>query len=338
MLPGAVQAASGTPNSPYFGYGARVYLEGESPQAAIREAGNFNLDWVAIDFNWDEAQPEAANPPNWNELDAAMVTAAESQISVLISIRYAPGWVVDENGPNAQRTADLASQLTHRYPETLLVLELFPSANTYKGWGAEPNPAAYANLLKATSEAVRPGTLLAAAGLTPISSTSAGMDDVEFLRGLYTTGAADYMPIVSMRLPALGNDPLTPLHQANGNTLRHYENIHNTMLDHGHSSGLIWVTGFAWDSNAIGSTQEQANWLKQAYLLMRSQLYIGAAFFDGLNLSATDMKALLLPGGTHHSGFEALIQLIALDNDEQTIEISLGFSKRLSDKRLTKGR
>jgi hypothetical protein len=158
------------------------------------------------------------------------------------------------------------------------------------------------------------------------------------LRQLYAADAVDYMPIVSLRLPATENDPLTPLHQAEGNTLRHYENIHNAMLENGHNSGIIWVTGFAWDSDAFGSIQEQADWLKQAYLLMRSQLYIGAAFFDGLNLSYTDTKALLLPGGTHHLGFEELVQLIALDNDEQTVHISLGLHKKISDKSLAKGR
>jgi hypothetical protein len=338
LVPLSVQAASGTPNSPYFGYGARVYLSGESPQSAIQEAGNFNLDWIAIDFNWAELQPTADTPPNWSKLDATMAAADESQVSVLISITNAPSWAMGENGPNKQKTADLASQLADRFPENLLALELFPSSNTRKGWGAQPNPMAYVKLLKATSKAVGQNILLVAAGLTPLHSASDGIEDVEFLRQLYAAGALEYMPIVGLRLPALGNDPLTPLHEAEGNTLRHYEEIHNMMLENGHDGGLIWVTGFAWDSGTLGSIEEQAGWLKQAYLLMRSQLYIGAAFFDGLNFSYTDTKALLLPGGTHHLGFEELAQLIALDSDEQTIQISLAFSKKLSNKNLAKGR
>jgi hypothetical protein len=338
LLPHSVQAASGTPNSPNFGYGARVYLNGENPRAAIQEAGNFNLDWIAIDFDWQQMQPEAGNPPDWNNLDTAMAAAAESQISVLITITRAPDWAINENGPDKQKTAELASKLANRYSGTLLALELFPYANTSQGWGVEPNPIAYAKLLKATAKAVEEKVILVAGGLKPIYAASEGMDDVDFLRQLYSAGAVDYMPIVSVRLPASENDPLTSLHQANGYTLRHYENIHNTMLDHGHNNGLIWVTGFAWDSFAYGSTQDQANWLKQAYLLMRSQLYIGAAFFDGLNSSDTDAMALLLPGGTHHLGFKELVQLIALDNDGQTVRITLGIPKQLSDKNLAKGR
>jgi len=337
-MPNTVFAASGTPNSPYFGYGARAYLDGESTQAAIHEAGSFNLDWIAIDFDWQEMQPEADTTPDWNKLDAAMAAAADSQISVLISITHAPSWAKGENGPRKGKTAELTAKLVNRYPETLLALELFPSANTAQGWGAQPNPAAYANLLKATREAVGQGILLVAGGLTPIHSSTEGINDIEFLRQLYAAGAVENMPIISVRLPAIGNDPLTPLHGAEGDTLRHYEKIRNTMVENGHDSGLIWVTGFSWDSSKIGSSQEQADWLNQAFLLMRSQLYIGAAFFDGLNQSQTDPLALLFPSGTHHLGFEKLAQLIAIDDNGQSIQIFLGLQKKLADKNFAKGR
>jgi hypothetical protein len=337
-IPNTVFAASGMPNSPYFGYGARAYLDGENTQAAIYEAGNFNLDWIALDFDWQEMQPEADTSPNWSQLDAAMAAAADSQISVLISITQVPAWAMGENGPRKGKTVELASKLVNRYPETLLALELFPAANTIQGWGTQPDPGAYVNLLKATSEAVGQGVLMVAGGLTPVQSPSEGINDIEFLRQLYAEGTVEIMPIISVRLPAIGNDPLTPLHGSEGDTLRHYETIHNTMLENGHNSGLIWVTGFAWDSSKFGSSQEQADWLNQAYLLMRSQLYIGAAFFDGLNRSETDPLALLFPSGTHHLSFEKLAQLIAIDDNGQSIQVSLGLQKKLADKNFAKGR
>ena len=72
--------------------------------------------------------------------------------------------------------------------------------------------------------------------------------------------------------------------------------------------------------------------MKQAYLLLRSQLYIGAAFFDRLNPTSTEDTKLLYPGGSFHPGFEELIQIIAQDHDGQTIVISIVLSKKLTSK------
>jgi hypothetical protein len=338
LVPSSAQATSGTPNSPYFGYGARVYLNGENPIVSIEEAGRFNLDWIAIDFDWGQMQSDANGSPDWSKLDPAMATASENQVSILISITQAPTWAMNENGPNPQLTANLASKLVHRYPGTLQALELFPGANTIQGWGTQPNPVAYTKLLESASQAVGQAVFLVGAGLKPVNAPSDGINDVEFLRQLYEAGAGAFMPIVGIRLSPIGEEPLTPLHHAKGNVLRHYEDIHNTMIKHGHNSGLIWVTGFSWDRIAFQDKAAQADWLKQAYLLMRSQLYIGAAFFEGLHPSpSSEAEALLLPGGEQHPGFEALVQLIALDNNRQTIQVSLGIYKILPQKNYTKG-
>ena len=88
LIPQNILAASGIPNSNTFGYGVRVDLQGIDPYKAIQEAGKFNLDWIAIDFNWQHLQPEAASPPAWKELDIAMRLAAENQLAVMISITH----------------------------------------------------------------------------------------------------------------------------------------------------------------------------------------------------------------------------------------------------------
>jgi len=86
LIPSTTLAANGTPNSSSFGYGVRVDLQGANPHAAIQQAGKFNLDWIAVDFNWQHFQPEAEKPPTWQDLDAAMALAGENQLSVMVSI------------------------------------------------------------------------------------------------------------------------------------------------------------------------------------------------------------------------------------------------------------
>lgn len=339
LIPSTVRATVDSTNSAGFGYGVRVDLWGENSQAAIQEAGNFNLDWIAIDFNWQRLQPKANHSPTWYLLDAAMSNAEEKQLSVMLAITEAPDWARDKNGPHPQKTAELASELVRRYPDIPLALELFPSANTKRGWGETPNPKAYASLLKAITQAVlqiNPDTIIVGASLTPLTRNSSGMEDEEFLKELYTADIAEYLPVVGLRLPPLGNHPLTPTHQASEILLRHYENIRSIMLENGHKNGLIWITGFSWDESSLNNPNDQSTWMKQAYLLFRSQLYIGAAFFDGLNPSQSTSATLLLQNGNFHPGFEELIQVIAQDHNSQIIQISLGLSKEISSKSYVK--
>lgn len=335
LSPITTLAAGGTPDSNDFGYGAHIDLHGEDPLFAIQEAGKYNLDWVAFEFSWKAFQSDPAYPPAWDVLDTALALSGENNLAVMISITQAPTWVMDHNGPNSEETRKLVSDIIRRYPDNLMAVELFPSANTIAGWGTVPDPEAYTHLLKSTSQAIRslsPKILIVGAGLTPISSPSEGMDDLEFLRQIYALEIADYMPLVGLRLLPQGNDPLARNNQSEGLSLRHYEEIRKIMSENGHKNGLIWITGFSWDEKSVGNPRDQAVWLKQAYLLLRSQLYIGAAFFDCLNPSPSKVSNLLLQGGTYHPGFEELIKIIAQDRNEQTIIISIGLTKRLTSK------
>lgn len=342
LIPFQVRAASGSglPGSSQFGYGGRIDLWGDDPQRAITTAGSFNLDWVAVDFDWARLQPESDLSIQWASLDQTIQNAVLGNLGVMISITNAPRWAMAEDGPNPQRTADLAAQLARRYPDVFLALELFPSANTVQGWGTKPDVQAYAEMLKATSRAIQsinPEIALVAAGLNPQTSSNQDISDAAFLSRLYRIGAAEFMPILGVRLPSLGNNPLATVHETDDLVLRHYEEIRNIMVDNGHKSGLIWITGFSWDRNSLRSPSEQAAWVKQAYLLFRAQLYIGAAFFDGLNVSPKASSQPLILNGNLHPGFEELVQIIAQDNNSQTVEIYIDLYKQLTRKNIFKG-
>lgn len=341
ILPHNTLAASGTPNSNSFGYGVRVDLLGASPHSSIQEAGKFNLDWIAIDLNWQHFQSDEHNLPAWEEMDAAFELASQNQLSVMLSITQAPHWAMGQDGPSSDKTGRLISDLVSRYSDELLAIEIFPSANTLKGWGTTPNPSAYTHLLRSVAkitDQISPDLLIVGAGLAPVESSSEGMDDLIFLSEIYREGIAEYMPIVGLRLPPLGSDPLAQAQNSGQITLRHYEDIRSIMVAYGHKNGLIWITGFSWDAETIGSQDEQAAWMKQAYLLFRSQLYIGAAYFDSLNPSQNQASTLLFQGGGFHPGFEELIQVIAIDHNQQTIIIKNELFKKITSKNYPKAK
>jgi hypothetical protein len=325
LWPQNTLAASGMPNSSNFGYGVRVNLHRFDSHNAIQEAGKFNVDWIAMDLNWQNLQPKAETPPSWYELDAAMTLALENQLSVMISITQAPRWAMVENGPSPRKTSQLIIELVRRYPDNLLAIEIFPLANSVEGWGSAPDPGAYTQVLKTAYQAIKKissEVLIVGAGLSPVQSPIEGMDDLSYLRQIYAEGISEFMPIVGLRLPPSSGDPLSRGYHTKNIPIRRYENIRSIMSENGHKHGLIWITGFSWNVDTIVNPNDQADWMKQAYLLFRSQLYIGAAFFDGLNPTHTESSELLLSGGTYHPGFEELIKIIAQDNNMQTILIS----------------
>jgi len=303
-------AVSGLPNSSQFGYGARVDIWGQHAGYALTAASGIGIDWIGIEFDWTRNWPERGIAFQLEALDAIMQSARQYQLNVLLSITNPPAWAMTLAGPEPNLTAELVTSLAQRYPDILLAIEPFPYANTVRGWGTLPNPAAYLEILKtgqAALQAIGSPVVLIAAGLAPVLSggISGDMDDLVFLESLYANGAATYTQIIGLRLYEIGCDPLT----APGGepiVIRHYEQVRSIMLKYGHKTGLIWITGFSWPTPDNRQRQqvcqgkpfpaspaEQAKWIQQAYRLMKSQLYIGVAFIDPLNPPASNN--LLIP-------------------------------------------
>jgi hypothetical protein len=131
------------------------------------------------------------------------------------------------------------------------------------------------------------------------------------------------MPILSLRLSPIEGEAMTPPGEASRRVLRHYETVRQVMLQFGHANGLIWITGFSWPvQDKTMSPDGQIRWLNQAFQLMKSQLYIGVAFFDRLNppedseRTASPVQSLIQKDaeGTHlHPALAALGQIITLN-------------------------
>ncbi len=322
------RAARGLPNSPEFGYGARLDVWGQEVELALNAAAGVGIDWIGVDFDWARHWPDANHPINLEPLDKALAIAQKQDLNVLLSISHPPAWVLGTDGPDVNQTAGLVVMLANRYPQNLMAIELFPQANTLAGWGASPNPGAYSQLLLASQKALNAGArpvTLVAAGLSPLPAQPAvgDMDDLVYLSELYQAGAAANMPILSLRLSTVVGEAMASPNQDTRQVLRHYEAVRQVMLQHDHAHGLIWVTGFSWPEESLDSpSDQQIRWLNQAFQLMKSQLYIGVAFFESLNPpqddkpSASPTQSLIMNDaqGTHmHPALVALGQIITLN-------------------------
>lgn len=306
-------AASGTPSSPQFGYGARLDILGTQIEASLHTATQAGLDWIAIEYDWATYTPNTSTA-DLSVLDQTMSVAAENNLNVLISITHPPQWCMSENGPDPETAANLGIQLAKRYPDTFLALEWFPAANTTQGWGTAANPSSYAQLLQTVQQNLQQtgedNIVIVAGGLIPLTNPEPGdINDLDFLTGLYQANAETFMPIISIRLPKIANDLLaTP--SPSGGQLRQFEAIRQVMLNNNHERGLIWITDFSWPERS-SDPQVQAEWLVGAYQMLQSYLYLGAAFFNPLNPSSNTSPSLVNVTEQNHPALSQLATLIA---------------------------
>ena len=319
----SAQAARGIPGSSEFGFGAQLNPGGAFALDGIHLASNLQLDWLAIDLSWQAAAPKTG-AVDWSRLDVLMKTAERSQVAVCISLTEAPDWAMGQAGPDPEKTAQWVVSLAQRYPVALKALELFPGANTRQAWGRQPDANAYLKLWSSVNAALqkqKSPLLLVAAGLKPILANvpaSEAVDDLVFLQNLYNGGIKTTLSVLSIRMDSLTGDPLQASSKEENRVFRHYEEVRQVMLKNKHESGLVWLTHLSSPADApFADPANQSSWLTQAYGQAKSQLYIGVAFLNAINLTSSDSGiALIQPDGDYHPFYRALRDLVAINRSD----------------------
>ena len=320
-----VQAAHGVPGSADFGIGVSLDPRTSFSSDGIRLAGSLNVDWVNLKFDWKANQPLMAQGIDFTQLDQVMLTALTHNQPVMISLTNPPEEARTSTGPDISAVSHLVITLAQRYAGVLQAVELFPAANTSAGWTAQPDPAAYAQLMAAVHQALTDNQLdlyLVAGGLQPLNHLANGdMDDLLFLQGLYAAGANQWMQILSLNLDNLSGEPLTPPFVTNHQVLRHYEEIRQVMLNNQHSAGLIWVTLINAPSGTIKSastsgrdSNSRVRWYADAVSQLRSQLYIGVVFAAQLNPTENQADSLIQTDGSFGNYYVTFRNLIQQNN------------------------
>jgi hypothetical protein len=281
-----VSAARGIPGSPEFGVGARLSLTSPGLTDALNTMKDLRLDWLSIDFPWDAFQSESSSQPDWGKLDQAVNTAWQNHIAVLVSISKAPSWALRaQGGPEPEQTISFLNELTRRYPGKINAIELFPAPNTLKGWGGSPDPDAYLQLYKrlAAELAGWDKNIILLTGSLEVNKTPAEQDisDVSFLSALFTLGADMKFPVIGLRYQSVEGMPSDPVQSQNAVVLRHYEDIRELIKSSGRAASLVWITYMEFPETV--TPEKQADYLSIAYSQIRSQLYIGSAFLQGIN-------------------------------------------------------
>lgn len=269
-----------------FGFGAQINPHTDNIDTVVRNASQIGFNWLAVEFDWAQQWPDPSLPIDLNQLNRAAVASRPYRANLMITIKNPPGWALTPQGPNPDFVTTLVTTIMESYPDIIGAVELLPGANLASQWGAPANPSHYAVILKQAQNSVslvNPRAVVIAS-ITPLGENrlEGDLDDLEFLRSLYQVDADLRFPVIGLNFSSINGEPAQDPITDSAHTLRHYEDIRKVMLENERSADLIWVTSFSWP-NSLTEDQKQADWLFSAYKMLRTQLYIGAAFFKNLN-------------------------------------------------------
>ncbi len=283
---GKVQAASGLPGSHALANSGRLNPQNALVKPALSAAVGTGMDWVFLDVDWS-ALSRQGETYNLQALTDAVQQAAHLGLHVALSLRNPPARAMQGDGPDAQATANLVTQMVGVAPQTILAVELFPAPNTSAGWGTPPNPAAYAHLLRSVQAALETqayATAIVVGGLSPEGEMTA----TAFLETLYRHDLPAPL-VVGLAYPPFTPDP--QMLSAPDSPLWQYETLRTVMLAANRPADLLWITRLAWQAGS-DPAQERA-WVSQVYALLQQQLYIGLVNFDGLVQNASTPLGLV---------------------------------------------
>ena len=275
------------------GLDALRWQDGLDLRAELADYARLGARWLRTDLNWSVVQAAGPDSYDWSVMDRIVALAHEQGLQVLPVVGSTPDWAwVDPDQPSAPADAeDFADFLTaavERYrPAGIRAWEVWNEPNMAGFWPPEPDPAAYARLLRAAHEAIEradPGAIVVAGGLASAPQTdSEGTVDhygaVAFLEALYAEGAGgsfDALGFHPYSHPLMPGDP----EPWNGWRLMAGP-IRDVMAAHGDAGKPIWITEYGAPTHAGGGVSEarQAEMLVEAWRLAEGYPWAGPLFW-----------------------------------------------------------
>ena len=309
-----------------FSYAMNINPLGNSVSNALTQARNLNPDWLMVDFDWNIWFPSRDSLQNFQPLDTVMQFAEDNRIRVCIRILNPPQWALSELGPDHARTMDLLLFLQERYP-SIKAVEIFPGANTTRGWGVAPSPLAYVDLLKTVQQILAEeeiNLLVVAGGLVtvPYPDQMTTISDILFLEGLYAADFNSLNAILSMQLLDLDPDLLLVSENINDAVLLHIDAIRNVMISNDDEAGQVWITAISFESGQLQSKVI----LFDTCTLLRSRLFVGLVSPVALNPvnSAPGMMSL-----SDEDGSAGTMQQLIINNKSQISSPIVAGSKNM---------
>lgn len=227
--------------------------------------------WAREDLHWYRVQPDPYTW-DWSFIDAAVQELVLRDIEIVGVIGHPPGWATPYTGdradqisfyaPDPQQFAAFSKALVQRYGNYIKYWEIWNEPDHPAFWLPQPDAAAYARMLKLTSQAIRsvdPEAKILIGGINPY--------DTAFLQTVIDEGAWESFDILAVH-PYV--DPASPEY---GNLIASSDAVKALASKYG--TKPLWVTEVGWASgNGDRDESNTANAESQASYLVRSLLLL----------------------------------------------------------------
>jgi hypothetical protein len=316
----------------HFAYGIQADPKGDTA-ANIEHLVTLRFDWVKLEMSWKEIEPRRGEYDwaQWDEVIGAYADrVSDVDINILLTISEAPDWVrpADDDKTVAGFPADPAqyagfvAQVAGRYKGQVQAIEIWQEQNVFYEVGGQGrvDPAAYTELLKQAYiaiKAVNPEMIVVSGGLVPTSAPPPfAMDDVDYLRQMYASGAQDYFDALGAHLPGFANPPDALYEGGDYDPTRGYDDqrsffFRNTaeayrqvLIENDDEAKAVWPTQFGWPvlRNAEAdppftfaeenSARDQMEYTVRAYQMGQAWGWVGPMFLSNLdyNITAPDTQ------------------------------------------------
>ncbi len=298
----------------------------EPSAGQIANVKSLGTHWVRMFATWPDLEPApGVYASNWLAYYEQAFKQLPAGTKVIIDVVGSPKWETgssNQNTPPAHPSdyAAFLGSLAQRWAGHVAAFEIWNEEDASAWWAGGPNPAAYAQLLKAVYPAIKaadPSVTVVLGGLTG--------NDYQYLEGVYQAGGKGYFDVVGVHTDTACNI-LSPYDFLRGpdnrmipDSFLAYREVHAVMLANGDEKP-IWMTELSWRTTsavcpegtfagqkAEGVTDDQqATYLSQAYHCLAQAPYVPVALWYPLQDEGAVVSGLVRANGSHKPSFAAM--------------------------------
>lgn len=283
--------------------------------------------WVRLGVVWSVIE-QKKGVYDWGTSDRVIAAARSRGLSVLAIITYAPSWASgstnDKVPPrNPDDISGIAAAATARYaPQGVHAWEVWNEPNISGAWAPKPDAQRYAQVLMATSKAIRSvdaSATIVSGGLSPAGDQADGatIAPLTFLKSVYAAGAGSSFTAVGMHPYSF---PAMPMQKGteDWNSFIRLPLLHDLMAQHGDVAKKIWFTEFGAPTGTSPqsiSADAQSAGIQQAFDQLQLWPWAGPLFYYSIKDSGTNLTDREQNFGLVRNDFSAKPALAAFTSE-----------------------